>query len=322
MVPGRALPPSEDMLSVLGAVMRLGAFNEPDDAGVELVRTLAALIGVERARLDAIVFVDDAARLRPVAEATGQGAKRLEHAGPGAMLPRLETRPDLAACAASGRLTESPASEGRILTLVPVPAEGHCRAVISLFGAEPLAAGWRQVVMELAAVYGNHVRALELAQLDTLTGLHNRRSFENRFWLRRPARELVAAGRWLGMVDIDNFKDVNDRFGHLVGDEVLRLVAQALKSAVRPSDRVFRFGGEEFAVLLDRVPDDDAHEAFERLRRFIETRDIPRVGRFTVSVGYTAIDEGERPEEAYGRADRALYLAKSGGRNRCVRLRP
>lgn len=321
MGPGRALPPSEDMLSVLGAVMRLGAFNEPDEAGVELVRTLAALIGVERARLDAIVYVDDAARLRPVAEATGQYARRLEESGPGDRLPRLETRPDIAACAASGRPSESGTS-GRVLTLVPVPAEGHCRAVISLHSPEPLDAGWRQVVAELAAVYGNHVRALELAQLDTLTGLHNRRSFESRFWLRRTARELAGAGRWLGMVDIDNFKEVNDRFGHLFGDEVLRRVAQAIRSAVRPSDRVFRFGGEEFAVLLERVPDDDAHEAFERLRRAIENHDIPRLGRLTVSIGYTPIDEGERPEEAYGRADRALYLAKSGGRNRCLRFRP
>jgi diguanylate cyclase (GGDEF)-like protein len=121
------------------------------------------------------------------------------------------------------------------------------------------------------------------------------------------------------VVDIDHFKRVNDTFGHVYGDEVLVLVAGILKRGFRDQDRVFRFGGEEFAVLLADVTPGQAERALERFRACVEEARFPQVGRVTVSIGVTTIVPDETGLEAFGRADEALYMAKNDGRNRLRR---
>jgi diguanylate cyclase (GGDEF)-like protein len=123
---------------------------------------------------------------------------------------------------------------------------------------------------------------------------------------------------WLAVVDIDHFKRVNDQYGHLIGDEVLLLVAQLMRRAFRHGDRIYRFGGEEFLVLLRCPNTDSARVAFERLRVQIGVHDFPQVGHLTVSIGYTAIHADDTPGLAIERADLALYKAKSEGRDRTI----
>jgi diguanylate cyclase (GGDEF)-like protein len=120
---------------------------------------------------------------------------------------------------------------------------------------------------------------------------------------------------WLAVVDIDHFKRVNDNFGHLIGDEVLLLVATMMKNSFRTHDKLFRFGGEEFIVLLKPNTDDDAQRIFDRFRAGIEARDFPQVGHVTVSVGYASIRLGDQPSVILDNADNALYWAKENGRN-------
>jgi diguanylate cyclase (GGDEF)-like protein len=121
--------------------------------------------------------------------------------------------------------------------------------------------------------------------------------------------------QWLAVIDVDHFKLVNDKFGHLYGDEVLILIANLLQSSFRSQDRVFRFGGEEFVVLLRSTTLANAYKIIERFRTNVEGHDFPQVGRVTVSVGFVSISALEAPVIILGRADQALYYAKSHGRN-------
>lgn len=166
------------------------------------------------------------------------------------------------------------------------------------------------------------LRALfEQSQTDTLTGVGNRRAFDTRLALeleqaRRYGHELAVL-----LVDIDRFKAVNDTWGHAVGDEVLREVAERMAGALRTEDRLARYGGEEFAVLLKQATPGQVHAIAERLRAAVAAEPFTIRGlAITVSAG--AAHLAEAPETGtsglLARADRRLYLAKESGRNRVV----
>ncbi len=159
------------------------------------------------------------------------------------------------------------------------------------------------------------------SRMDALTGLFNRRWLDE--VLDRQCRRCAedATTMSLILVDIDHFKQVNDRFGHLFGDEALKAVANHLCSGTRPLDIAARFGGEEFAVLLHGVDLRGAVEIAERIRNDIAEADIlgPEAAmKLTVSMGVAQLQEFEQPVALLETADRALYEAKHLGRNRVV----
>ena len=120
---------------------------------------------------------------------------------------------------------------------------------------------------------------------------------------------------WLVMVDIDHFKSVNDRFGHLYGDEVLLLLSQLMKASFRQDDMIFRFGGEEF-VLIVRCPDQaSCLVTLDRFRERIEQYSFPQVGTVTVSLGVTKMQRETFLATLLDYADQALYYSKRNGRN-------
>jgi len=120
---------------------------------------------------------------------------------------------------------------------------------------------------------------------------------------------------YLAALDLDHFKQVNDTHGHLIGDEVLLHTGRLMREVLRMDDGLFRFGGEEFVVLLEAPDEGSAHAALERLRLRMAQYHFPQVGRVTMSIGFAAVQPGDLPPGALDRADRALYLAKAGGRN-------
>ncbi|WP_306306215.1 GGDEF domain-containing protein [Methylomonas koyamae] len=115
---------------------------------------------------------------------------------------------------------------------------------------------------------------------------------------------------WIAMLDIDNFKRINDTYGHLYGDEVLLVFSQAMEKHFRYNDFLFRFGGEEFVVILNLVNQADAEATFERFRAAIERHRFPISGPVTVSIGLTHIDHLTLPIHLLDRADKALYQPK------------
>jgi diguanylate cyclase len=158
-----------------------------------------------------------------------------------------------------------------------------------------------------------------LASKDTLTGIFNRRTLVDE--LDRAQRTFEREQHRCGilMLDIDHFKQVNDGYGHLVGDEVLIELANLLERNVRKNDRVFRYGGEEFVVLAMLPNHDGLVTVAEKLRSCVE-RDIhdPDGHPITISLGGAILRSGESIEAWFARADTALYTAKNSGRNRAV----
>ncbi len=173
------------------------------------------------------------------------------------------------------------------------------------------------------------MKIAESALQDPLTGLLNRRHFEDRL-----AAELAAAQRHgravsLLLIDVDHFKSVNDRFGHLAGDEALKMIAFVLRGALRKEDVLARFGGEEFIVVARETALPGGKALAERIRRAVGRSRSAWQGHdlgltvsvgVTVSIGRAEFVPGKTDRELLARADRALYLAKQAGRNRVVAL--
>lgn len=210
---------------------------------------------------------------------------------------------------------------------------GRGRVVIAYLlmqRAAELSAAEHQTMNGLFRIYDNYLSVLKDSQIDRLTGLLNRHTFdfqlEKALNLIREAykdekqghshrRQKSSGAFFLGEIDIDHFKSINDNFGHLYGDEVLLIIARILQSTFRKSDLIYRFGGEEFVVIVYVENDAEAEMTFERLRRTIENHAFPQVEKITVSVGVTRINDSSVPIELLGHADQALYYAKNNGRN-------
>ena len=180
-----------------------------------------------------------------------------------------------------------------------------------------------QRVTDLHAELDRHRAQLaHLARHDPLTGLGNRRSLDEDLEVLHARSQRYGRGFALAMCDIDCFKSYNDTHGHLAGDQALRAVAATIAGEVRGGDSVYRYGGEEFLLVLPEQTLDTALVAVERVRSAVQRLAIPQPaagpgGTLTLSAGIAAFDPGEAPtaEELLQRADAALYRAKAAGRN-------
>jgi diguanylate cyclase (GGDEF)-like protein len=156
--------------------------------------------------------------------------------------------------------------------------------------------------------------ARQLADLDSLTGLHNRRYFYETL-----GREVDRAQRYqrrlsLVIVDVDGFKEINDRIGHLAGDAVLAEIADRIRQVVRSADIPCRVGGDEFAVIVPEVEVGQARQLVGRIQRAVSAQPIARAGRVRVSAGVADIQANDSPTSLFERGDESLYAAKHGGK--------
>lgn len=170
-----------------------------------------------------------------------------------------------------------------------------------------------------------YAEVLQHATLDALTGLNNRRQFEIRLnqevaTAKRQGKSLCAM-----MLDVDFFKNVNDTYGHVVGDCVLKEIAKVIKAELREYDIASRYGGEEFAILLPYTKIEEAFAVAQRLRHAVETTSIDVADekaecnlniKITVSIGVYEYNKEDTPQDLYKKADNALYEAKTHGRNK------
>ncbi len=158
--------------------------------------------------------------------------------------------------------------------------------------------------------------------IDALTGLSNRKGLEQKIEKALSKQKTSTDSCCVLMIDIDHFKNINDTYGHLIGDKVIRFVADTLKKQVRGNDTVTRFGGDEFLVLLPNTSVSGALSVAENIRSAIEKTRIKRletgefIGHITVSIGGARYLLGESVNELISRADAALYKSKHRGRNR------
>lgn len=178
---------------------------------------------------------------------------------------------------------------------------------------------YQDELCEINHILENKTKEYEaMASTDALTGLYNRHKFYelyNSTYKTMLQRDNVAS---IVMIDIDHFKQVNDTFGHNVGDKVLIQVAHLLIRTLREVDIVCRWGGEEFILLLPTASLENAYELAQKLRANMHNLDIDTVGKISASFGVAQIRKGDDVESVVGRADEALYRAKESGRD-CVK---
>jgi diguanylate cyclase (GGDEF)-like protein len=156
------------------------------------------------------------------------------------------------------------------------------------------------------------------ASQDALTGVGNRRQMDVEIARSMDSSERHGSPMSLIILDLDKFKDINERYGRRLGDQLLKSVANLLTTQTRTTDRVFRYGGEEFVLLTEHTPADKAALIAENLRKLIAIRIKSPDEPLTASFGCAQLEPGESAEHWFGRADRALYRAKNEGRNRVV----
>jgi len=189
------------------------------------------------------------------------------------------------------------------------------------------------ILSGILSIYNNFISLLQESQTDELTGLANRKTFDTAISKvfdnlpqeydevdneRRALDKKLIHNKenyWLSIIDIDDFKRVNDEFGHLYGDEILIHLAQIIRSSFRQNDLQFRFGGEEFVVLLNADDKEKCIQILERFRRKVEEYSFPSVDKITVSIGAVEFIRGTFHVTLIDYADQALYRSKKQGKN-------
>lgn len=217
------------------------------------------------------------------------------------------------------------------------PAIDENKEIFSILiqGSRKLNLNTQRLTHGMLRVYCNYLRLLDKTQRDKLTNLLNRETMDDEITRilvnnneTNPAKHEYANFEkddarqnkgvyhyWLGVLDVDHFKNINDTFGHLYGDEILILIARLMEQNVRDGDLIFRYGGEEFVILLRAFDMDDAIYAFERIRQSINQHKYAKVESLTISVGITQITHQPSSADVFMNADKALYYAKTHGRD-------
>lgn len=219
------------------------------------------------------------------------------------------------------RVSRKRFSAGGRRLILPIFGVRNVTAILEIEGMQEIE-GEDEVLARLLKIFSNQVYLLSRNELDGLTGLYNRQCFDARIQQlvlnagnqdRRTNQKSLQ--NCLVLFDIDHFKQVNDKFGHLYGDEVLVQLARLMISSFRHEDLLFRYGGEEFAAVLHDVIPETAAQVLEKFRKEVEAHQFPRIGSKTVSIGVVGISHGESVDTIINRADMAMYHAKNNGRN-------
>ncbi|HEY0061947.1 MAG TPA: GGDEF domain-containing protein [Telluria sp.] len=300
---------------------------------ISVISAVQELAGASQTRVLTIVSVRGKKFVRSRAIiCAGEPARMEDHPDANSVGDPIESLPELNNCIIEQSASASAVSEdGRSTLWLPIWIGDKADTCLEIVHNTPYHPDTIQVIGGIVSVYRNFQNLLDYSERDSLTGLLNRKTFDDQLSKmlqattvepeapqpgqperRQPADENK---QWLAVVDVDHFKAVNDKFGHLYGDEVLILIANLMTSSFRSQDRVFRFGGEEFVVLLRSTTLEHAQKIIDRFRTNVEAHVFPQVGTVTVSVGFVSISPYESPVNILGRADQALYYAKSHGRN-------
>ncbi len=230
--------------------------------------------------------------------------------------------------------------EGPRVSFIPLYADTATddEGVIEVHSGSPLNKGQLQVIEDMVHVFRNMYKLLAYSDRDALTGLLNRKSLDDTFYSAvleemdhglesetailetsvlpvAERRHRVPPNYWLGTVDVDNFGVISDRCGHLIAEEVLLLVARIMNNTFRTYDRIYRLGGEQFAVLMHCPEEALVLAAFERFRANMEKFNFPQVGRITACAGFTRVTAEDSPSTTLERAERAVDYAQRHGRN-------
>ena len=322
------------MDKLLSHIERITGERDRPQINVALAQALRDLPGIGSVNVFALLQAPGEALVWPVATVDDDGPHIHDDglAVPSSMVS-IDYYPQLLACLQSG--VRNISGEDTVFPILK--ANGSICGFVTIAGKK-LDDQQLAIATHLLAIFTNVLSLLDYSEIDTLTGLLNRKTFDRHLMrilyslssdddcnikaLRLPRRRHARTAfvdHWLAVVDVDHFKCVNDNFGHLIGDEMLLLIATLMKASFRAHDQLFRFGGEEFVALLTPTEEFNAHAIFERFRAEVEAFNFPQAGRLTVSIGYVRVKRHTQPSLVLEHADGALYWAKAQGRNRVVK---
>lgn len=227
-------------------------------------------------------------------------------------------------------MTESTVRFGRspCTTIFPIDTQASVCSLLEVESENAVSTDTEALVDSVLHLFENLQGLLDYGERDTLTELLNRKTFDGAF-LRaaqvqgttlapsQPDRRLpqAQASYWLAVIDIDHFKQVNGTYGHLTGDGVLLWLARQMRVNFRICDQLYRFGDDEFVVLMRCTQHGNVSAVLERFRHQIEQHDFPQVGHMTVSIGFAPLRENDTPSCAFDRANKAVCHAKTHGCN-------
>lgn len=324
--------PATDLrsLKLLDSVVEITAETDREHFRSSLSSTVRELLQVEE-----VLF------LRPIPDASGQlmfqelfreSSRPLQDAqrqgqGPERPILNPEQVKEMLRCGYCLRL-----QDGGATLLLPVTVrEALAEIVVLRLRSMPPEA--LSLLRGFTRLYRNFIALMAEGECDPLTGLLNRRTLETRLaevardnarryavlhvredGERRQAADLLP--HFIAVLDIDRFKRINDTLGHLFGDEVILLVSQLMREVFRDEDMMFRYGGEEFVVIIASPTKAGALAALERFREKVAARQFPQLSQVTISAGLAEMRGRELPAAVIARADRAMYCAKEDGRNR------
>ncbi|MFC1685365.1 GGDEF domain-containing protein [Pseudomonadota bacterium] len=320
---------------IIESIAHVTRHADRDLLEASLASTLYTLLDVTRVVLYRVFYEYNKPQCYPVIEVKDNKIN-IQQADQIPPKMEIDAAEGLEACLKSKRTDIRQTSEGNCLYLYPVVNHlGDVASIFALHGREMQCQDNENFIAGYFQIYRNYLRLLDESEHDTLTGLLNRRTFEQNLakilaeWHKEQDQEGEGSKElphrrqgesekcnWLAVIDIDFFKRINDKFGHLYGDEVLVLLANIMRESFRGYDKLFRFGGEEFVAILRTTNQAGAIHALERFRQAVAAYAFPQIGQVTVSIGFVEIAYQAIPTEVLGHADDALYYAKEHGRNR------
>ena len=246
----------------------------------------------------------------------------------------VDSDADLDDCIANNKPSTHSLDVDSCRILIPIGHDNTAIGAISLYGTQEILSSL-DLVKGFIKIYENYQIILDESEHDKLTGLFNRSTFDKKLGRLLKIQsernnEFAESGQsekrheptteshtWLVVLDFDGFKQINDTYGHSYGDEVLLILSQKMKQCFRKKDLLFRFGGDEFVIILEPVTLNEAQDVLERFRFTVANHEFPQVGKITISTGFAKICDKDYPPNILEKADKALYFAKENGRN-CI----
>lgn len=332
------------MSTLIEHIVKLTDYRDRDLLELTLSKALIDLLPIQRIVIARVMSSEGQKRWLEVARLDAKGGGKLVDPlrVDFSSLARLDDAPDRLKCLQRRDMVEIAwaGEEGPRINMLPLFSDSRTddEGVIEVHSEAALGGDELLVIQQLRRVYRNMYTLLEYSDRDALTGLLNRKSLDDAFYsavleelegvtgeprtagrpkeLEPERRHRVPANYWLGSAIIDNFAQLNDQHGHLIAEEVLLLVARVMNNTFRTYDRIYRFGGEHFGVLMHCPDEALVLAAFERFRANVEKFNFPQVGRMTVSCGYTPVMADDSPSSALEKTERAVDFAQRSGRNK------
>jgi len=322
------------MLQLLGHILRISSRRDRTEINGELLEAMQELFNPPDLRLLRCYANENRALIFDVAGfgAEGKYSRNAYLPDPRHCAP-IDADPLMATAWKTLNLQREPVGTDWQRLIFPIAQDKKLHYLLDCVLPQDFDSENSVLLMGLTEFFAKHIALLDYGETDTLTDLANRKTFDKHLFevlgsaaldgmmsdeenvKRRRRGSQHNVYHWLAVCDIDKFKSINDTHGHLMGDEVLVVMAQLMRRSFRLADQLFRFGGEEFVVVLQPTSPADALGVFERLRKTIEAHVFSRVGHVTISIGFTQLLASDSPSMVIDRADEALYFSKSNGRN-------